>query len=178
MRRPVAADHPGVEIHVEPGDPSVKRHWRRWTVLGALPAIIVGWYHSGFAGIALGLGVGCVVTLLAVAGPTVNLRLYGTPRPTRALLHVCATLDRRSGGTLNVEPDAIRWIPWRRYEKTTPAITISADKLESVTLYARRGIPRTCRIELRRRNGTPRNLTVFAPTTVVETALRTWTGAP
>ena len=161
-----------VEIRTEGDDPTVKRGWRRRAILGGLPGIIVGWFALGPAvTIALAAAVPVTVLLLAWSGPRVNLRLYGSRKPESALLHACSAIERRSG-TLDIETDLVRWTPWRRYSSKVSAFEIPADQVQTAVLFARHGVPSSCRMELRLTDGKVKSITVFAPTDAVEEALR------
>jgi hypothetical protein len=161
-----------VEIRTEDDDPTVKRGWRRRAILGGLPGIIVGWFALGPAvTIVLAAAVLLTVLLLAWSGPRVNLRLYGSSKPESALLHACSAIERRSG-TLDIEPDLVHWTPWKRYSSKLSAFEIPSDQVQTAVLFARHGIPSSCRLELRLTDGKVKNVTVFAPTDAVEDALR------
>jgi hypothetical protein len=113
-----------------------------------------------------------VVVGLAWSGPKVNGRLYGTPEAPDARLHVQSAVERRAG-TLEVDETRLTWRPWKRYEGRVQPIEVSLDELDEAIVYARSGIPASCRLELRTSSGAVWNVTVFASADVVKQALGT-----
>jgi hypothetical protein len=160
-----------VEIATERGDPSVANGWRIRAILGGIPGIVVGWFALGPAIVVIAVAVVAIVCGLLVTGPPINLRLYGTTRGATALLHVCSAVERRSG-TLDVEPGRLCWTPWKRYESAAKGIDVDRSDVERAVLFARRGLPASCRLELHLRDGATQNVTVFAKAVSVEGALR------
>lgn len=160
-----------MEIATERGDPSVASSWRIGAILGGIPGIVVGWFALGPAIVVIAVAVVAIVVGLVVTGPPVNLRLYGTTGGPAALLHVCSAVEKRSG-TLDVEPGRLRWTPWKRYESAAKGIDVDRSDVERAVLFARRGLPASCRLELHLKDGAAQNMTVFAKADSVEAALR------
>jgi hypothetical protein len=160
-----------VKIAIERTDPSVKVGWRARNILGAIPGIVVGWFALGPAIVVVAVVVFVVVCGLLLTGPWINLHLYGTERVATASLHACAARGKRSG-TLDVERGHLRWTPWKRYSPTEVAIDLGGADIERAVLFARRGIPSSCRLELHLGDAAVQDLTVFSKVDSVGDAVR------
>jgi hypothetical protein len=86
-------------------------------------------------------------------------------------LDVQSAIDRLSG-TLQVGSAVIAWQPWKRYEARISGFRLNGGDIEAVDIYPRRGIPASCRLEVRVVGGEVRSITVFAKASTVQAALQ------
>jgi hypothetical protein len=161
-----------VRITTHAGDPAVPRGWRRRAILGGLPGVVVGWFAFGpVVTLVFGAVVVALVALVVWSGPRINARLYRSPAISDAVLDVQSAIDRRSG-SLQVGPTVIAWHPWKRYEGRVSGFRLNRGDIEAVDIYPRRGIPASCRLEVRGVAAEARSITVYAKASALEAALR------
>lgn len=139
----------------------------------AVATMVPAYFAIGPVGV-VAVAVPTVVLVLGLAwsGPKVNERLYGAPRGPDARLHVQSAVQRRAG-TLEVDNARLTWRPWKRYEGRAQSFDVRLDEIQEAIVYARSGVPASCRLELRTLGGVTWNVTVFAAADVVERALLT-----
>jgi hypothetical protein len=160
-----------VEVVIERRDPSVPKDRRVPVILGSVPAIVICGYVLGAVSFVLGIVVVGLLVGLLIAGPPINLRLYGGRRDPAALLHASAAVNRRAG-TMDVLHGRVKWSLWKRYRDRVAALDIRADEVEHAVVYVRHGLPSSLRLELRLRDGTAHDFVVFESAATVADALR------